>query len=208
MRILKKTWRESEKVTAWAALLLSLVAVIISVKSCRQADHAQNLAEKEFASKRHIILRGSYEKESEKLKISPLDASIAIQSAEVIFPPQIDKSTHIVRAPDYTILLSILKGNLQRTIEKLMPKKIMLPNSRIEGFPMMGGVPIIITTNYVTQGELFIERSLYHVTFDFVIDSKSFELSFGGINFVRRLNLDDDPREILKEEWKVNTDSQ
>lgn len=203
MKTLRQLWEHSEKVTAWAALIVALIALGTSVKSCRQADRTQALAEEEFVSKRLVILRGIIEKDSDMMKLSPLDANIAIQRAEVIFPPQADAASRIISAPEYAVSLLGLRNSLQQTLEKLIPKEKDQAKVGVNQ-----GVPIVINTNYVTQGSSFTDRSLYYIEFDYVVNDKPYELpavSFNGLIFAGRLSSTDDPKKLLKEQWDTLT---
>lgn len=133
------------------------------------------------------------------MKVYPLDANIAIQKAEVMFPHQLNTSSRIVRPPENYIPLVVLRFSLQEVIEKLISKEKGIAKGRLDA-----GVPIIITTNYVTQGDYYIDKSMYYIDFDFVVSDKLYQpptIYFKSLSFAGRLESSDDAKKILQDEW-------
>ncbi len=190
-----------EHVFEIATLIISLVALSISIRSCAQAERSLDLAEEEFTSQRLAVWNGIVDEENKRLKLSSISEDVELQFAYVYFPPQLDDSEYTVSPPDFYIPLTYLSMQLENfvveTIE-LKPETVVVGDNKF--------VPIIIKSTYVAQGKLYEETALYYIKIMFVTGADNKDkpsISFDGLLFGNRIDSSTNIHEYLKNEWST-----
>lgn len=195
-----KNW---QNIISLFAVFAALIAVGISIKSCRQADASYEIAKEEFLSKRFLILKGTIEKDNnDEMKISSVDNSIAIQSVVVLTPFGFNESIPVT-SPNYSMSLFQLRNSIQERISQKVSAEKDIPKVAFNKT-----VPVVLLSNYTTQGQSYRDFSLYHILFDVVIrENEKPSITFKGIGFSRRINSDVDINKTLNEEFTVEFDN-
>lgn len=197
----KKKSGNFERNISIAALIVSLISAIISAKSCSQVDASYEIAREEFLSKRFLIVEGTIEEDSDKMKISSLDENIAIQSIVVLTPSGFSESLPIT-PPDYSFSLSQLRYSIQERISQ----KVSVEKDIVKiGYNK--SLPVILLSNYTSQGQSYSDSSLYHILFDVIIrENEKPSITFKGLGFAKRINSNVDVNKTLNEAFVLDLD--
>lgn len=172
------------------ALVISFISIGISIRSCTTADKSLKIAEKEFESKRLALWQGIINNSTE-LIISSRNKDIFLQNANVYFSSEIDTHKYNIASTNFVLNLNGINNNL---IIKL--KNIRQLNSHVN---QIKNLPIVIESEYLAHGELYMDRSLYSLEYEIKIDSSNSiqNIFFKRIYFKRRLNKKEEIHEVL-----------
>jgi hypothetical protein len=124
-----------------------------------------------------------------------------LQRAKATFPKEIEKEEWDILPPKYDLPLLSLRYQLQKAVEKRIPKK--------KGYALVSddaSVPVVIESVYTAKGETRIDRSMYAISYEFAIQDTpaSPEIRFHGLHFLFRLNTDEDSQEMVEQVWGKN----
>jgi hypothetical protein len=179
--------------------LISVVALIFSVRGFNIASRSLEISKNEYLSGRTAIYDGNIVDKNDVIRINSTNKDILIQDAIVFFPPQTNIGEMSLTPPEYGIPLISLKYKLEEAIISTIKKEKgfskLAPDSRF---------PIIIKSRYVAKGESFSEKSLYTVRYRWTLGDNQDDrpdIEFTGLIFEQRLPFNEDEIKLLKELW-------
>lgn len=183
-----------------SALVISLVALFSSIRSCSVAEDAFKLqAEQNDASKLTVWI-GKYDEASKAISIVPSNSKVVLLRAKASYPDVISKQEWPIEAPEYKLHLTSPIVNIQKAVEDRVKKRkgyvVLLDDSRI---------PIVLEAYYTIDGESFMEKSLYSIEYEAIIREEEWKSPFVKINgllFNQRLPVETDPKAYLNEIWR------
>lgn len=183
-----------------ASMVLSIVALVVSVRGCQISQQALSMSEQDFTGARSLVYAAKLSKKNDEISLSPVDSALRPQKAEIYFPTQLDEAIWNVEPPDYSISLIILRSKLEKVLEQRFPRK--------DGYVQVvdqASVPLIIDTVYVAKGESLHEKSMYELMYRAIISDEAYKkpsVTFKGIAFLKRLPVEQDPKETLRLLWQ------
>ncbi len=188
-----------ELIFSAVSVFLAALALIISIRSCSQAERATVIAEKDFLSSRTATWTLEIT-QNDSNRVKSVDDEVVLQKAFMHFPPGFGVSATVIKSPDFDIPFPA-KTAIVVAMSQIddLRTKFMLNN-------VVSSVPVVIESWYVAKGESFRDRSMYSLEFRQEASSNSDELSINtidlsGLSFARRLNPDDNVRDVLQSEW-------
>ena len=101
-------WREPSNLVAALAVAISLISLVVSVRSCVVAEQSLKLSLVEFKSQRAIILGGEVVADGTALRLKALDSNVVLQEARAVFPSGIDNQEWPVLPPNYDLYIVCL----------------------------------------------------------------------------------------------------
>ena len=169
-------------------IVLSILALIISIRSCSISQNALNLSKQEYLDKFKNVWTATYDKENETLKIIPTNKNVVLQKATAYYPDMISDSEWSIRPPKNILHITVPKTQIRRMIKAKFPLKKgfaqVLDNSRI---------PIIIESNYTLNGDNLYDISVYMLEFNPVINDSENDLPkvfISGLIFSHQIKED------------------
>jgi hypothetical protein len=165
--------------------LFSLLAIMVSVKSCITADESFKLSHDQYKSEHYIVLTSKIE--YSEILLTPADPNIIFQRGALYLPSKIQKDTIEILPPNKSIHTTRFLSNLQNLIKQKIAPKEGTVAVNIDAF-----IPVVIESYYVAKGTTFGDRSLYFLTFQFVVDDDKTnlpEITFTGLTFIERIDL-------------------
>ncbi|PKL39013.1 MAG: hypothetical protein CVV44_09095 [Spirochaetae bacterium HGW-Spirochaetae-1] len=195
----KKTWFSSTVIISVGSIIFSLIAIVVSIRSCSISEKALNLTTEDFIASRSAIYRGTINKSNDKLFLSTIDTNIQLQCAAVHLPPQLDKDKWNISQPDFMLSLVIIRGYIEGYLEK----NVLRETGYVKIFDQTS-IPIIIGSSYIAKGQSYSDLSLYQLVYTAVVSdeiNKRPEVTFKGLIFRERLPSNTDPKVYLKSLW-------
>lgn len=197
----RSKWSEPSNIIASVAVLLSIIAVASSIKSCNVSERALDLAKADYTANRSLIVTGSLNKSGETIRLIPLDPAFVLQSVRFKFPKALGGSEKSALPPEFLMHLSSEFSGLQDFIAKQVPIKPGYVKLSLEA-----RVPFLIESVAVAKGALITDRSLYAFVFGFSVYESPVdrpEIRPLGISFVQRLAPEQDSQAALESAWKL-----
>lgn len=194
------------------SLLFALLALGISVRGCVDSNNATNyarkayeLSEKQEVSKSLILLKGDFPRRASYFNISPFDEKFSLQYLRVNFPSILSHGVWESDGSNKRVPL------LQVEIELTDYLKTSLIAEKVDENHVglyKGYLPIVIQTNYVFEGRVYGDSSLYAIHYTSFISQGGKILSdieFLSLSFMRRLSLEQDVEALLNHEWNIRS---
>lgn len=198
----KPWWRKPTNILPLMSLLVSAAALLIAIRSSLIAGQSLELSAREFVAQRQPIWVATPDQKAETLAIKPLDSTMALQSARVIYPAEISTREWEVLPPEFRLHLISPQVDLARALTKRLPPKTGYAQVALGAY-----LPVIISAHYAVRGEGFSDRSIYALTYDFVIKGDNpydpVSVTFTGMEFDRRLEPGEDDRKTLEALWST-----
>jgi len=191
----KSSWREPQTVVSLVIACIALAALFGSVCAISQSSRALNISEEEFISKRLAVWGGLLNENNDDLILRSLNSDASLQSAAVLFPPQVDESEWAVGPPNFALPLTILRLRIQDVIDENIPRR----SDYIVGSGS-NQIPIILTSHYIAQGKAYSDQSLYGINYSFWMGEEQYippRVTFQGLVFLQRMNSLENPSEYL-----------
>ncbi|WP_128547172.1 hypothetical protein [Larkinella soli] len=191
-----KTWFSP----SYIANIVAILALIVSVRSCRLSQASFDLANDEYKTSRMPVYTGILQDSIKVFKLHSTDPSIKLQMAKVYYPPQIRKDVWDVYPPEYELHMTGILFELQSFIESKVKKK-----KDHVSFALDWNIPFIIESLYVAKGRSYIDRSLYLLRFEFSIPDGAYEkpdIKFTAISFLEHLKSSEDSHNLLSRLWQ------
>lgn len=230
--------REQEVILAWfrklnssdrialAATVFALISLVVSIKSCQQADRTLVMAQRDFEGARSLIWTGEV-KEKNKLCLNHSNPDAIIETVWLVFPKVYAIGDLDEFGPSGELTSSNRVVPLQILHDKINaePFPVALykesPNSSPFSYQARSiemSVPIAIETRYIVKGEHRLDRSLYFLPYYFnfrgtpitdssglaiytdsgpVFGGTSAELRFERMRFAGRID-EKDSREVIE----------
>ena len=180
-------------------IIVSIIAIIISIRSCQVANKSLELSQKQYSDKFKTIWKFEYLEQKQVFKIEPTNKDVILQKGIVFYPDTISKYDWEIRFPESYLHVTSPKSNIETFVSALVqPKKdhsIILDN---------GKIPVILETYYSLNGDNFHEVSLYMLQYMAQVDDNPYSLptiSILGLTFAERLDVNIDKKGFLEELW-------
>jgi hypothetical protein len=191
-------WRVPANWLAAASLAISLIAVAISFVSSKIAARSLELAERQFGGDRRIVLSAQILPARDEIVLKPVDPTITVQTVDYMLPGQLDERSNRtpLSPPDFALPLGNLQYAIVRQIRglNLGPRETRGENDEF--------IPIFITTSYLARGERFLDRSIYHLLYDWEATGEHAPtVTFHALIPDRPLKPDEDAKSVLKLQW-------
>ena len=194
------------------SLLFALLALGISVRGCIDSNNATSyarkayeLSEKQEVSKSLILLKGGFPRRESYFKVSPFDENFSLQYLRVNFPTDLSPGIWESDGSNKKIPLLQLETELTDYLKKsLIAEKV---DENHVGL-YKGYVPIVIQTNYVLEGRVYGDSSLYAIHYTSFISQGgkiSSDIEFLSLSFLRRLSLEQEVEALLNHEWRIRS---
>jgi hypothetical protein len=199
---LRFEWLSPASLTAAISGLLSIVALLVSVRGCNISEKAFDLAAEDFYGSRSAVYKGTV-KETDEIELSAVDPNIQIQLGKVFYPQQVDKTEWPVSPPKFSFPIVVLRGNM----EKIIDQRIAREDDYIK-IVDKASIPLIIQSTYIAKGKAFKDTSLYQLLYLAVVPPeryKSPSITFNGLSFLGHLDPDTEPQSYLEALWKSGT---
>lgn len=178
---------------AGVTLIISLLALLVSARGCQLASDSHMLAVNSYRQDRKLILKGAFSGSSgeiEKIKVSPVDASMAFLSGTAIFPRTI-AANPIPIAPDGSFMhTKYIEHGIQQQVADILRQKGMYKINGKAAFGPDAAIPVLIDSIYAAKNEPYSDRSLYALRLNWVDSDETGELPLVypvGLVFVRRI---------------------
>ena len=81
--------QKQKLLTAGLPIVIAVVALLVSFRSCSTSDEAVQMAKADFRSSRAIVLTGAFPDKSEEIQFSPLSAEMKIVTLTVHDPARL-----------------------------------------------------------------------------------------------------------------------
>lgn len=181
------------------AVIVSMLALLTSVRSCVIADKTHQLNVQQYNDTFRTLWKGVYDKEREVFSITPTNDNVMIQRARVYYPDEISNTDWPIDPPDYLLHFTSPKFSIETVVENNIKAKKgftkILDDSRI---------PVVIESHYTINGVGFYEKSLYLIEYMAIIfddELKRPSVDIKGLVFGQRLDPEIAPRSYLNEMW-------
>ncbi len=189
-----------------AAIVISVVALLSSIKSCQISQNSLDVSTLEYNSNRSLVLKGEVQDANSDIKVTPQDTSFLLQEVYYQFPSEIGTGRKLASAPNYVL-------SFNREIEYF--RKLLAVRYRKEGGETTIGknarMPFLIETFSTVRGQGYRDRSIYTLNFEFEVPGDPrFEprITIRGIAFCCHIDRGDNAEESLEKNWaeinKVN----
>jgi hypothetical protein len=189
--------KEQQGITAFLSILLSIIAIIISLKSLSNSSNALKLEQEKFERDQLIVLKGKLTEGNDRLLLEPLGESIAVQQAVVVFPDELDSERRLISGPSYDVPLFTLRYAL----EKFLSSKVTVSENHA-AVNLGAIVPLIIDCNYTVKGNSRSDRSVYYIDFSYVINYNELpRIDFKGLIFGQRIAVTNEPKTVVGQIW-------
>ena len=182
------SWEKASSIASILAVVMSISALAVSIKSCEQAEEALNLQAKEFESQRLAVWEGLADDKNENISISSINQDITLHSVFITFPEGIYDSKWKISPPKFQLPLLDLRVRLIEKVNTRLPKK--------GGYIQIGQshLPVLVEANYLAKGEMFYDRSIYLIDFIYTqydAKHKAPSIEFNSLRFLYRMKNDE-----------------
>lgn len=181
------------------ALLVAVIALGTSMRSCMIADEALLLQEKQFVRQTNTIWKSSYKDKA--IYIAPSNPSVTLQKAYAYYPSSITDDRWPIETPDYKLHITVPIISIQELVEERIEKKAGITTILDEA-----RIPVVIHSFYTINGESFEDKSLYLLEYLAMVQDEEFKdpyVEIKGLIYNSRLNIDIAPHDYLDEVWGV-----
>ena len=167
-----------------AATLLSLLALVVSISSCRTSEKALELSTQQYKDDRHLILQGTMSDANDSMTLKSINDSSSLIEGRAIFPSSISDSEWKIRSEDKILRLALVKFSVKEIIKKNHP-----PERGLIKFGDSKEIPVVIESYYTSHGRRYRDLSLYIIEVSFTIKddlNSDPEIEFNGLKFLSR----------------------
>ena len=184
---------------ATCAIVISVVALLSSIKSCQISGRALEVSVLEYNSNRSLVLKGEVLGTSADIKVTPHDPSFLLQEVYYQFPSEIGTKRKFANPHNYVLSLSkeidYFKEQLAIRYREESGEIVVGENARM---------PFLIESFSTVKGQGHRDRSIYTLNFQFQVpnDSKSEpKITVTGITFGSRIDRNENAEEMLEKDW-------
>jgi hypothetical protein len=204
MKILGKNIEKSGVISS---VLISLIALGISFKSCCDSNEALELSKKEFQAKRFLILKSELGNASPGFEFKTFDENQKLQKILIHLPSQFQEKEIAIESSVFYFDLSELQDSLLVILKRNIPDYKPTDRINVRNVP----IPTIIVSNYIVAGEALSDSSLYNLEFSFrqeyINNSPESQIEFKNLIFIKRLIEEGELDKNLSEYWIENFDT-
>lgn len=184
-----------KRILAYAGIVISVIAIIVSIRSCQISQEALDIQSQQAYAVNLTNYVGVYSDDNKTLSIKTTNPNVTLQSMKVYYPSEVSDMAWDVEQPSFLLHLTSPIFKIKRKVEQEIEQQ--------EGIVKIldgGRIPIIIESNYLSNGSGFFEKSLYSLDFEGIIweeSGRSPDIKIKGITFINRLPLTTMPTEYL-----------
>lgn len=197
-------WCEPSNVIAGMAVILSVIALGSSVKSCSVSERALAVAEAEYLDARALVLLGRVVEDH--IDLRPIDDSFVIQGVQFKFPEEFGGAFRPAVPPDFQINVPSELNVLKRIIAE---RYSVEPGMALAS--LQSGVPVLVETRAIAKGRTTFDRSLYVLVYNFVLAGDqpgNVEVKLLSFQLEDRLSDDKNGEAELESAWaQINNNS-
>ncbi|MEN0642314.1 hypothetical protein MKY91_03945 [Alkalicoccobacillus gibsonii] len=185
------------------AILISILALIISIFAFFTDSQTLRLAFSQDNERKTPVWVGKYNIENEEIVFESTNPEIILQMANIYFPSKFNLPKGYVSPGNHAYPTSILKTEL---IEYVREGYEVSEDSNQVAYEI---IPVIITSNYVAQGNLFNHQAIYHIHYIATIPGDGSEpiIDIDGLTFDSHVDMKFDPSIKVDEHWDFLVDS-
>ncbi|WP_159095101.1 hypothetical protein [Stenotrophomonas sp. ZAC14A_NAIMI4_1] len=191
-------WGEPSNVIAAIAVVLSVVALASSVKSCSVSESALELANADYMDARALVLLGRVD--DDRIALRPSDDSFVIQRVRYKFPSDFGGGFRSAVAPDFQVNvpsgLNVLKGIIAKS-HSVDPGMALVS--------LESSLPVLVETRAIAKGRPILDRSLYALVYEFVLEPdgpEGVKVKLLAFHLADRLSGGDSGEVQLEAAWK------
>jgi hypothetical protein len=188
---LRKLWGQTDLV-AIGAMLLSIMSLLVAIRSCAISDDALNETRLQYRQDRQLVLTGSFKEAGplhcEDWSVKPIAEGFQYQQGRAFLPTLIDNAPVKIESSGWVHFLHSACASISRfSEERMTPKE--------PGFVSVGegDIPLILESSYAVKGEAYTDSSLYLLHGITAVPHSGegpTTVTFTGLSFVRRLPVD------------------
>ncbi len=183
-----------------ASIILSILALIVSIKACEQGRDSLSIQQEAFQSERSLIYKAELMKENNVLRLKPTEEGITIQRIKIYYPTKLKITEWTIKSQSYEIHIEGLKRRLQKLLDQLIIRR---KNSIV--INDNDWVPIALYTNYIAKGKAYIDISIYYIDYSFGVSELPSEepfISFSSLVFSKKVDSVSEIDKVLDQEWE------
>lgn len=184
-----------ETVLSIIGIVIALVSLGISLKSCNQSERAVNLQEKEFYNSRSAVWTLKFTNQDNPY-LSSVSDEIKLQKAFIYFPPGFGIAAEPIKSPDYVLHTEFAEKAIKIGISQINSSDV-----KRKIFGPISSVPVVVESWYVAKGNSYRDIALYSLEFSTKSVVRN-TINISGLSFARRLNSNGNIRDILRQEWQ------
>jgi len=206
-----KTIKFSDTISV-IALLFSLPAIIVSIRSCAMSQNTLKMNSEIFENERSIVLQGLIEYNNENeitVGLLPLSKDTYLQTAKLYFPKDITEYNIYVGEHSEFKLLEWNMEMIETALEKYLTDMYLTDfgNSTGNGCAL----PLVIDTKYIYQNTIYYDRSYYVLLYNWgggrdMDDKIDVSLSFTDLRFMGKIDWLYNPYAFLNDIWSKDVD--
>jgi hypothetical protein len=181
----KSEWFSPASLTAALSGILSIIALMVSVRGCNISERAFELAAEDFYGSRSVVYKGTVEEGTDEIELSTVDPSIQIQLGTIFYPPQVDKTEWPITPPRFRFPIVVLRGNMEKLIDQRIPRE----DNYIKVVDK-ASIPLIVQSTYTAKGKAFKDISLYQLLYLAIVPPEKYNspsITFKGLSFLGHL---------------------
>jgi hypothetical protein len=198
---MKINWKTIERLFLLLSIPASIIALIISIKSCSNSNEALDLSRREFDAKRLLILKSELGNNSPGFEFRTFDNNQKLQNLLIYLPSQFCSNRLTVDPPEFYFNINELQDSLLTILRRNNPTYKLTDKIYVQNIP----VATIIVSNYVVGGESPLDSSLYNFEFSFRQEywnnSLETQIEFKNLIFIDRLSEGNDFDKSLDDYW-------
>lgn len=191
-------WKDPSNVIASMAAAMSVLSIVVSLRSCNASESALTLAVEEHNSQRLLIL-SSEQSEADSIAIKSVNEGVVLQRAVAFFPTPMKIVDAELTEPGHQLSLTSVTSELAREIGNT----VRGPKGHVVLIPRLT-VPMALRSRYVAKGQAFADQALYGLGFEVIVpdNTSSPTIRFTGLVYISRIRPDDDPKAIVDDAWR------
>lgn len=181
------------------AIVISVIALLSSIKSCQISGKALEVSVLEYNSNRSLVLTGEVLNKNTDIKIVPHDPSFLLHEVYYQFPSEIGTKRKFASPPNYVLSLNgeidYFKKELVVRYRNDSGKLVIGENARM---------PFLIESFSTVKGQGHRDRSIYTLNFSFQGPNDSMsepKITVTGISFGSRIDRNENAEEVLEKTW-------
>jgi hypothetical protein len=152
-------------------ILISAVALIISIKSCAISQRATSISSSEYQLSRSLVLTGSFSEDQNECKLKPLSEDMKVITLTIYTPSKVsekevifERGFELERYP----LVSLTESDIKRIKELIIKNHQEHDCNEFQEFVFITSrIPILIETSYLVKGDKVSDASIYTMKYQF-----------------------------------------
>lgn len=182
-------------------LLFSVIAIIISIRSCQIADNTFNLDKNQYHDSLMSIWLFEYFEKGKYFKAKPSNEKVTLQGARLIYPDSISKRKWKIRLPENKLHIMSPISKLQKEINKIITKTDSVVKVLDNSF-----LPVVLESYYSINGKNLSNLSFYALRYKSIIHFEKYkdaEIKITGLTFVQNLEENTNVKVFLNQAWET-----